>query len=669
MKKEESMKRTVLVSCVAALALNAQVFELGQVEITATGKGGKLSDSNVVVIDSERLQKDEVKRLSEVAYRTPGLYVDKKGPRAEQNFYVRGFDARRTPLFVDGIPVYIPYDGNVDFGRFTTFDLAKIDISKGSSSVLYGVNTMGGAINLVSQKPTKPFEGSIGYGIERGKSNKTAGNALDFSVGSRQKLFYVQASGSFLEDQGQQLSGDFKKDVMGNEDGNRRENSVQRDKKLSLKAGFTPNESDEYALVYLNQKGEKEQPYYTGRYPKDRIANRVWDWPTWDKESLYFLSHTDFKSFYLKSKLFHDAFDNDLIAHKDKKRSAVQFVSHYRDRSYGLGLEVGGDLSEANTLKVALGYKFDQHKEHDDGEPEQVMEDKTYNFGVENTHRFSDATKLIVGASYDTRDAVKAQSWAEIGAKKKMGMVDFDVAKKHAFNYQATVKHSFSGSDELSVSYARKSYFPSMKERYSTRFGRYIPNPALDPEVANHYEIGYKNNLSDSLRIESALFYSKVKDAINDKRVTVKGEKLLQAHNIDSSDYKGLELAAAYFPMEGLELGGNYTYLKASGKNDGKSATIYDLPKHKAAFYVDYMIRPNVGIYLSQELLSSRYSNAFEETKLGGFGLTHVKVSYQPLSSLNLEAGVRNLFDRNYEYREGYPEEGRVFFANARYKF
>lgn len=104
------------------------------------------------------MQKNQVKRLSEVAYMTPGVYVDKKGPRAEQNFYVRGFDARRVALFIDGIPVYNPYDGNSDFGRFTTFDLSRIDISQGSSSVLYGANTMGGAINLISKKPTKEFE-------------------------------------------------------------------------------------------------------------------------------------------------------------------------------------------------------------------------------------------------------------------------------------------------------------------------------------------------------------------------------------------------------------------------------------------------------------------------------------------------------------------------------
>ena len=149
------MKRIGLIACCAAMALHGEVFTLGQVEVVESVGGVQKSDTNVVTIDEQQMQKNEIKRLSEVAYSTPGVYVDKKGPRAEQSIQVRGFDARRVPLFIDGIPVYVPYDGNLDFGRFTTFDLSRIDISKGSSSVLYGPNTMGGAINLITKKTYK----------------------------------------------------------------------------------------------------------------------------------------------------------------------------------------------------------------------------------------------------------------------------------------------------------------------------------------------------------------------------------------------------------------------------------------------------------------------------------------------------------------------------------
>ena len=667
------MKRIGLIACCAAMALHGEVFTLGQVEVVESVGGVQKSDTNVVTIDEQQMQKNEIKRLSEVAYSTPGVYVDKKGPRAEQSIQVRGFDARRVPLFIDGIPVYVPYDGNSDFGRFTTFDLSRIDISKGSSSVLYGPNTMGGAINLITKKPTKELEGSIGYGFETGKNAKTYGNNIDFSIGTKQELFYVQAGGSYMEDAGQQMSRKFKGDANSNEDGGRRDNSVQRDKKISFKVGVTPNETDEYAITYVNQKGEKEQPMYAGRYTAFSQSDRLWEWPRWDRESIYFHSHTQFaNSLYVNTKAFTDEFKNEMYDISNLEDSK------YKDKSRGFGLELGGDIGDKDTLKFTASYKKDKHtgyKIHYTGrfgtEPTVTFADKTYSFALENTYKFTDFTKLILGASYDTRDAVKAEDYIQYkgrgrGAAKDPAnykLTSFDVGKKHAFNYQAAIKHSFDGSDELSLSYAKKTYFASMKDRYSEKFGRNFANPYLKPEVANHYEIGYQRSFGEFLRLETAVFYSKVKDAIGTTSVTKFAQTREMNVNVDEAYYKGFELGAAYFATQNLELGGNYTYMSAKYKEAGKDALVYDLPKHKGFLYADYKFMPKLSLYLSQELSSSMWSRVptgrttHIDHKTAGFGVTNVKLTYKPTENLSVEAGISNLFDKNYEYREGYPEE------------
>ena len=46
------------------------------------------------------------------------MFVEHGGARNEYNLLVRGFNARRVPVFMDGIPVYVPYDGEMDLGRF-----------------------------------------------------------------------------------------------------------------------------------------------------------------------------------------------------------------------------------------------------------------------------------------------------------------------------------------------------------------------------------------------------------------------------------------------------------------------------------------------------------------------------------------------------------------------
>ncbi|MCS5517457.1 TonB-dependent receptor plug domain-containing protein [Pseudomonas qingdaonensis] len=78
---------------------------------------------------------------------------------------MRGFDRLQVPVYIDGIPTYVPYDGNIDLGRFTTYDLSRIQVDKGFASLLYGPNTLGGAINLVTRRPVQEFEGEVGGGL------------------------------------------------------------------------------------------------------------------------------------------------------------------------------------------------------------------------------------------------------------------------------------------------------------------------------------------------------------------------------------------------------------------------------------------------------------------------------------------------------------------------
>ncbi|WP_298787260.1 TonB-dependent receptor, partial [uncultured Campylobacter sp.] len=412
--------------------------------------------------------------------------------------------------------------------------------------------------------------------------------------------------------------------------------------------------------------------------------DRKWEWYQWDRQSVYFLSHTEFaNSFYINTKAFADEFKNGMFD-IDKKED-----SKYKDNAYGFGLEMGGDLSDSNTLKFATNYKHDKHSGHKihyigrfGTEPTVTFIDRTYGFALEDTHKFTDFTKLILGVSYDTRDAIKAEDYIQFkgggggaGNPANWKLTSFDVGKKHAFNYQTAIKHSFDGEDELSLSYAKKTYFASMKDRYSERFGRNFANPHLKPEVANHYEVGYQRNFGEFLRLETSVFYSRVKDAIGTTSVTRFAQTRDMNVNVDKAHYKGFEFAAAYFATQDLELGANYTYMNAKYKESGDSTIVYDLPKHKGFLYADYKILPKFGVYVSQELSSSLWNrvptgrSSHIDHKTAGFGVTNLKLTYEPVESLSVEAGVSNLFDKNYEYREGYPEEGRVFFSNIRYKF
>src|SRR5512133_782866 len=156
----------------------SEVFDIGRIVV----KGN--AERHVQL--SGQVRKKELDKLSiyDVPHAVnllPGVFVTSSGARNETGLSVRGFDLRQIPLYVDGVPVYVPYDGYVDQGRFTTFDIATISVAKGFSSVLYGPNTMGGAINLVSRQPQKAFEGQLSAGLFSGDGYESSLN-----VGTKQ---------------------------------------------------------------------------------------------------------------------------------------------------------------------------------------------------------------------------------------------------------------------------------------------------------------------------------------------------------------------------------------------------------------------------------------------------------------------------------------------------
>ena len=102
------MKKTLLCTAIAmacAAAYAEDVFTLGQIEVIADIS----TDLSTARTNQADLQKNNQIRVSDVAKTTPGVFLERSGARNEHNLLVRGFDARRVPIFIDGIPVYVPY--------------------------------------------------------------------------------------------------------------------------------------------------------------------------------------------------------------------------------------------------------------------------------------------------------------------------------------------------------------------------------------------------------------------------------------------------------------------------------------------------------------------------------------------------------------------------------
>ncbi|MDR3253207.1 MAG: TonB-dependent receptor [Tannerella sp.] len=656
------------------------VYLLGEVSVSGS-KAGKSMSNRVNAAQLRLFNRDNA---ADALNLLPGITITEAGARNEGQIYLRGFNLLQTPVFYDGIPVYVPYDGNVDINRFTTFDLSQISVSKALTSVLYGPNTMGGAINLVSRKPAKQLEvwGLSGMKLSR---EGFSGYNTAVSVGSKSDKFYALGSISYLENSFATLSGKFAPGT--NEDGGKRDNSETKDFKFSAKAGFTPNATDEYSLNFILQDAQKG-------IPPGVEGNQFRSYPEYNKKSLYYKSKNllgesitmDITAFYDNYYNIMSQFDDNTYGLQNKGSS---FNSVYDDKSLGASTNFAFSMIENNLLKVALYEKYDSHKEHnagipaDDaagqtektGEPVQEYLDNTLSAGLEDVYTVNGYLDVIAGVNYSYRANNKAQEYGtHYDTGERNVLFDFPTGSDDAFNWQlaAVVKPAY--GHEISLSASRKSRFASQKDRYSSRFGSVRPNPDLKSEFSWIFDLTYKGEVKSVFQYEVSVFRNNIDNAIY--QVTIPGEfqadgvtPLYQNRNVGKSFATGYEVSLGVKPVREITLGAAYTYIYRENKED-RNLKYVDVPAHKGIIYGKFGLPAWSDTYLHVDLEtnSKRYYTSDGMT-LPGYTLLNLKVFSKIWKGFSAEAGVRNLLDKDYSLSFNYPREGRVYFMSLVYDF
>lgn len=682
----------------AQVAEPSQVFVLGTITLTAEDDEGRGGTTTTVtakdVLRSNRTSLDDALRVA------PGVQVGNTGgSRNERLVYVRGFDRFQVPLSIDGIRVYLPADNRLDYGRFLTPDLAEIQLQKGHVSVLNGPGGMGGAINLVTRQPSAPFEGEARLGIEAGNRGDIAARSGFLSLGTRQADFWLQGSYMRRDSDGFYLSRDF---VPRPQQGaGLREYADTDDSRLNLKAGWTPNATDEYVLSYTRQTGAKRAPYNIDLPMRGRPDTgsggyqRDWTWPEWDIDSLAFYSHTELAGGYLKTRAYYNRFDNLLSSWDDSTQTTQEtlapriFDSRYKDAAWGLSAEAGTEFGPDHEVKAALHYRRDRHDSIQSVAPgtgrepdlPERSEEETISVALEHGWQYSQALRLVSGISYDKARMLRADNNDTSGFPGPAVPGSYPTGSTDAVNWQLAAIYSHD-SGEYHASLSSRTRFPTRFDRYSTRFGTALPNPALESERATNIEIGYGGQIGPAT-VQAALFYSKVKDMIQsmptDRWDDERDRPIVQSQNVGDGTYKGFEIAANWQVSDRLGLVANYTWLHR-GITDPVRADYRptDTPRHNAYLRLDWRAMDALTISPSVELSSSRLSESAIQpsdpgqiayTRMSGFALANLDAEWQATEQASVVFGIRNLFDRDYQLVEGFPEPGRSFFLTTRMTF
>ncbi|WP_417607521.1 TonB-dependent receptor plug domain-containing protein [Oceanimonas baumannii] len=649
------MAAILIVSPLHADAMN--VFELGTVVVqgkrsTTNEKG----ERNLTAASMAEFNTDTVGKALSV---TPGVALSHNG-RNEEAVLIRGFDSRQVPLFLDGIPQYVPYDGYVDLGRFTTFDLAEIRIAKGAASLLYGPNIMGGAINLVTRRPEQEVEFNILTGVASGHERKVAAN-----IGSNQGSWYLQAGGSYLDADHFPLGRGFTDHkTVPTDTGSHRQHAWRTDRKGSIKLGVTPNETDEYVLSYHRQEGQKGNPVYTGTSTR---GIRYWQWPYWNKDSLYLISSTALDNdLTFKTRWYRDTYDNKLEAFTDDsyqhQLTNRDLPVTYNDETYGGAMELISRQWPSHELHVAFHYKHDRHRESNPLSATKQYRDQTYSAALEDMIEVNSDWHLRLGASYEVRNAKEADGGLTSNA--------------YATNGLAELTYSLNNELELFGSVAQKTRIPTIKDRYSARMGRALPNPELQPEQARHLEFGIRGEPWHGGQGEAALFYSALSNTIQNVQIestACRGHVCDQMQNIGRARHRGIELSLEQTLGEQWSTGFAYSFIDRDNM-DNPDRPLFNTPRHRLFAHLEYQPSRQWQWQFSAEAEEGRTvafsgSGGEKHRILSGFMVVNSKLTWTPTENWQFEVGAKNLTDHHYELADGFPMPGRLWFANTGYRF
>jgi len=176
---------------------------VGQREIRA-------SDVTVRTAVLERTDIDAAAAISanQLLRQIPGLQ-EMPAPPSQTSISIRGFDASRVLVLIDGEPASGALIENRDIGRLSTVAAERIEVTKGPSSVEFGSDALGGVINLVTAAPNRNFtsdglfrQGALGRRESTLGASQTIGDfGYRVSGGWRQvdRVTAVDAEGSSLE--------------------------------------------------------------------------------------------------------------------------------------------------------------------------------------------------------------------------------------------------------------------------------------------------------------------------------------------------------------------------------------------------------------------------------------------------------------------------------------
>jgi iron complex outermembrane receptor protein len=562
-------RRVLLPALWLAGAANAQTTaaapatspEEALITVTAPATPGRVL-TPVVGLSGEALLDRQPRSVADALRGLPGVSI-RTNSRGETTPRIRGGEERQTQVFLDGAPLTVPWDGRVDIGLLPAGLLGEISVRKGAGAIEYGANAVSGVIDLRTRTSDSVGIAQAGpYGLK----NLSAAGVVPLGGVSLTLAAAHQAQSALPVARASALP--FNQPAS-----DRRLNSDLAATSLFAGLGGQLGQLDWRVSVLTIDTRRGISPE-SDRAP----ANvRFWRYPDISLTQAQIALELPIGGATARAVGWRQWFGQDIEAYRDASYTALRAREINDDDTVGGRFTLAHPIGPA-TLRWSLSGQVSDHQQVDVAIPPGTMpapllfRQTLASGGVEADVPLGSA-HLTLGLGLDRSTSPRT------GDKPAQ-------PARQAATFSAALALTPAEAVSLTLSGGRRNRFPSLRELFGEAIGRFLPNPALQPEQAwmLDAEIGWR---AGPFTLTLTPFWQRVEGSIAQRIVRVGNANLRQRFNQAPATSFGVD-AALQLPLADdltLELTGTALDSSSAGQ------PLVQRPAHEAMLALDWAPR------------------------------------------------------------------------------
>ena len=138
------------------------------IEVSAQKLEQEISESveKKSIVSEEEIQKSGAKTVGDALKNLPEITVSNASAgNANESVTMQGLGNGYVKIMIDGVTVSSDFQGSTPIFQIPVENIEKIEVTKGADSVLYGSESMGGSINIITKKTSENAESDDGLKI------------------------------------------------------------------------------------------------------------------------------------------------------------------------------------------------------------------------------------------------------------------------------------------------------------------------------------------------------------------------------------------------------------------------------------------------------------------------------------------------------------------------